>query len=98
MAEYGDGAAIVWASQTWGQWGAQYLVRSMTKAIEDSTSHFTPTGQRAMAGHTVYSLTSMGMSHFYFRAGNQVIWLGVTPSRAEDALRDLLAYLDGMQP
>ena len=32
VADYGDGAAIVWASQTWGQWGAQYLVRSMTKA------------------------------------------------------------------
>lgn len=95
VAEYGDGAAIVWASQTWGRWGAQYLVRSMTKAIEDSTSPFTPTGQRTMAGHKVYALTGMGMSHFYFRFGNQVVWLGVAPGRAEEALRDLLAYLDG---
>lgn len=97
VAEYGDGAAIVWASQTWGQWGAQYLVRSMTKAIEDSTSPFTPTGQRTVAGHKVYVLAGMGMSHFYFGAGNQVVWLGVTPGHAEEALRDLLAYLDRAQ-
>jgi len=98
VAEYGDGAAIVWASQTWGRWGARYMTRSMTRAIERETTPFTPTGQHVVDGHTVYTLRGMGMSHFYFQASDQVFWLAASPDRADAALRDLLAYLDGAQP
>ncbi|MFQ5343647.1 MAG: hypothetical protein ACE5F6_19065, partial [Anaerolineae bacterium] len=87
VAEYGDGAAIVWASQTWGRWGARYMTRSMTRAIERETTPFTPTGQRVVDGRTVYALRGMGMSHFYFQASDQVIWLAASPDRADAALR-----------
>ncbi len=98
VAEYGGGAITMWASATWGRWGAQYMTRSMTRAIERETTPFTPTGQRVVDGHRVYTLTGMEMSHFYFQVGDQVIWLAASPERADAALRDLLAYLDGAQP
>lgn len=98
VAEYGGGTITVWASETWGRWGAQYMTRSMTRAIDRETTPFTPTGQRVVDGHRVYTLTGMGMSHFYFQAGDQVIWLAASSDRADVALRDLLAYLDETPP
>lgn len=92
MAEYGDGASTLWVARTWGKWGAERLVRSMTAAIEDGTSPFTPTGWRMVGGRTVYTLDGMGMTHVYFQAGDWVIWLAASPEQADQALADLLAF------
>jgi hypothetical protein len=92
VGEYGNGQATIWVSRTFGRLGAQAQIRAMTDAIGQGTSPFEPTGVQDVNGCRVYTLTGMGQSHFYFQAGDQIIWLAVAPERAESALRGLLDY------
>lgn len=92
VGEYGNGQATVWVSTTWGRWGAQRQIRAMTDAIAEGTSPFEPSGAQDVEGCTVYALTGMGQAHFYFRTGDQIVWLAVASDQAESALRELLDY------
>lgn len=92
VGEYGDGQVTLWVSRTLGRRSAQAQIRSMTDAIAKGTSPFEPIGVQDMGDCIVYTLTGMGQNHFYFSAGDQVIWLAVAPDRAEAALSGLLDY------
>ncbi len=89
---YGNGDAVLWVGQTWGRPGAWALERSMTAAISRTESPFLPVGERLVNGVHVYELEGMGQRHFYFRVGNRVYWLAVSPERAEQALAEVIRF------
>lgn len=92
VGEYGNRQATVWVSSANIAWAAQRQIQAMTDAIETGDSPFQPTGVSEMDGCPVYAVTGMGQHHYYFRAGNRLIWLAVAEEKAGDALRAVLDY------
>jgi hypothetical protein len=92
IATYGDGAAIVWVGSAEDVAGADKLISQMTQSIARSNTPFTPLGERRFRDVTVYELTGMGQTHFFFQVDDRVYWLAVMPHRAEPGLRDLLGF------
>lgn len=91
-AHYGD--ATLWVASTQDANGAREMTDSMTARIAEGRSPFQPTGFRQVNGHTVYTLTGMDQSHFYWQAGDQVAWLAIAADKSEQGLREALVALD----
>ena len=87
---YGDGQAVLWISSTWLPLLAGRQVEAMTARIAEGRSPFTPAGTRQVGGRTVYELTGMDQTHFYFQRDRLVVWLAVAPDLAEQSLEDLI--------
>jgi len=96
VAMYGNRSAMLWVARTWGSWGARLMRFWMTQAIARSDTPFTPVGQRRLYGVTVYELTGMGKSHFYFQVDDRLYWLAVAPDHAEQGLEELLDFALGV--
>ncbi len=93
VARYGDGLATVWLSSTWISFLAARQVEAMTDRIAEGRSPFTPTGIDEAEGVTVYTLTGMGQTHYYFQLDRRVIWLAASPQLAEQSLEELIRNL-----
>ena len=88
VAHYG--AATVWVARARDEAGAKSMTAAMKDRIAAGGSPFSPTGMRQDGGRTVYTLTGLGQAHFYWQAGDKVIWLAVAPVKAESALQELV--------
>lgn len=93
VARYGDSTATVWVSSTRTTSLAAQQVQAMTGRISEGRSPFTPLGRKEVEGITVYSLTGMGQRHYYFQLERRVVWLAVTAELADQALGELIRYL-----
>lgn len=89
---YGNGDAVLWVGQTWGRVGAWALERSMTATISRTESPFRPVRERDLNGVHVYELEGMGQRHFYFRVGDRIYWLAVSPEWADRALAEVIRF------
>ncbi len=90
VAHYGGDSAILWVSSTWTPFLAARQVEAMRDRIAEGRSPFTPIGTREVEGITVYVLTGMGQTHYYFQLDRRVIWLSVSPQLAEQSLEELI--------
>ena len=96
VVRYGD--AMVWVAKAKDEAAAQAMVDTMTRRIAaarivEGRSPFTPTGTRPINGRTVWTLTGMGQSHFYWQTSSKVVWLAISPALAEQGLRELTLAL-----
>ena len=96
VVRYGD--AMVWVAKAKDEAAAKAMVDSMTRRITaariaEGRSPFTPTGTRPINGRTVWTLTGMGQSHFYWQTSSKVVWLAISPALAEQGLRELMLAL-----
>jgi len=91
VVRYGD--ATVWVAKAKDEPAAQTMVDTMTRRIAEGRSPFTPTGARQVNGRTVWTLTGMDQSHFYWQTSSKVVWLAISPALAEQGLRDLTLAL-----
>ncbi len=92
VAHYGP--ITVWLAQTQDKAAAQAMVELMTSRIAGGGSPFSPTGTRQVGGRTVYTLTGMGQSHFYWQSARQVVWLAIPSAQADLGLRELVTALN----
>ena len=88
VAHYGD--ATVWVSRSLDAQGAADMTIAMRDRIEEGRSAFTPTGTQQVDGRLVYALTGMGQTHFYWQAGDKVVWLAWPADRAQQDLAELV--------
>jgi hypothetical protein len=88
VAHYG--AATVWVARARGEAEAKSMTAAMKDRIAAGRSPFMPTGTRQAGGRTVYTLIGMGQAHFYWQAGDKVIWLAAAPAEAAGALQELV--------
>lgn len=91
VVRYGD--ATVWVAKAKDEAAAKSMVDTMTRRIAEGRSPFTPTGTRPINGRTVWTLTGMGQSHFYWQTSDRVVWLAISPAPAEQGLRELMLAL-----
>lgn len=87
-----DGAATVWVAGARSHTDAGQMVIAMRDRIAEGRSPFTPLVAQETASGTIYELEGMGQRHYYFQAGELVIWLGADHLLAEQALRDVLDF------
>ncbi len=71
---------------------ASQSLNTMTEKISQGNSPFSFTGQKQVAGRTIYELYGMGQKHFYFQSGKLVIWLAADVEMADRALKEVLNY------
>jgi hypothetical protein len=88
VAHFGE--ATVWVAQTRDETGARAMTDAMTQRIAAGGSPFTPADRRQVSGRTVYVLSGMGQTHFYWQAADKVVWLAIDPIAAESGLRELI--------
>ncbi len=91
VVHYGD--ATVWVAKAEDEAAAKTMVDTMTRRIAEGRSPFTPTGTRPINGRTVWTLTGMGQSHFYWQSSDKVVWLAISPAQAEQGLSELTLAL-----
>ena len=91
VVRYGD--ATVWVAKAKDEPAAKAMVDTMTRRITEGRSPFTSTGTRPVNGRTVWTLTGMGQSHFYWQMSDKVVWLAISPALAEQGLRELMLAL-----
>jgi len=84
--------AMLWVTGTPASLIASRMVMAMEESIGKSESPFTPTGSQEINGRTVYELTGMGQSHYYFRSGSIVVWLTADEVIDDTALMETLAF------
>jgi hypothetical protein len=88
-----DGSMVMlWVTGTPAKFVAERIVAAMEKSIGEAESPFTPTGSQEVNGRTIYELTGMGQSHYYFRSGSIVIWLAADEAIDDIALTEILAF------
>jgi hypothetical protein len=88
VAQYGG--ATVWVAQSRDEQGAADMTAAMQKRIAVTNSPFTPEGTREIGSWLVYVLSGMGQAHFYWQAGDKVVWLAAPLAEAEQDVADLV--------
>jgi hypothetical protein len=91
VVRYGDATVCVATAKD--EAAAKAMVDTMTRRVAEGRSPFTPTGTRPINGRTVWTLTGMGQSHFYWQTSNKVVWLAISPDLADQGLRELMLAL-----
>jgi hypothetical protein len=84
--------ATLWISVEPDTGTAAQLTDQMTEKINAGRSPFTLPTISSFAGKQVYALTGLGQQHYYWQAGELVIWLSVNSEIATQALQECLAY------
>jgi hypothetical protein len=75
---------------------AERMTVEMTERISESETPYTPTGEEMIGAIRVYVLEGHGQQHFYFRAGDLLVWLAADEWLAEQALLDCIQfYVEG---
>ncbi|MCX6064511.1 MAG: hypothetical protein NT121_01975 [Chloroflexi bacterium] len=92
VAEYGQKNATLWLAETSSDAQAAELVKSMEARIAQGGTTFTPMSVVQFSGHDVYMLDNQGEFNFYFQSGAKVIWLAIDTAKAEQAMKELLAF------
>ena len=57
---------------------AKRMTVEMTERISESETPYTPTGEELIGPTRVYVLEGHGQQHFYFQAGDLLVWLAAT--------------------
>jgi hypothetical protein len=89
-----EASATVWVSASPLPLLAAQMVGAMEAAIARGTSPFVPVEVRQAGDRPIHALTGMGQEHYYFRAGNLVVWLAADEPVAEAALAGVLAFYE----
>lgn len=93
VGRYGyDNEATLWVAKAPLRWVASRMMADMHARIAEGDSPFHFTGERTHKDHKIYELDGMGQKHFYYQTGNQIIWLAVDVSLAEESLSHTLAF------
>lgn len=88
VAQYGG--ATVWVARSRDEQGAADMTTAMEKRIAVANSPFTPNGSRQIENRLVHVLSGMGQAHFYWQAGDKVIWLAAPEAEAEQDVAELV--------
>ncbi len=90
---YGEfGEINLWATGSIIETFASRMIDDMDQTIAESYSPFLPIGEINRAGRRIYELDGMGQRHFYFQAGNLVVWIAADPALADDVLQETLEF------
>ena len=93
VGSYGEpGEITLYVAGTPLNFMAGRMLIAMRDKIARTDTPFTPVAEREVDQRKVYELVGMGQKHFYFRAGDLVIWLAVDESQAEMALQQVLEF------
>ncbi len=93
VGSYGErGEIALWVTGSITNFFAKKLINDMEESITQSDSPFVPIGKSELDGRTIYQLEGMGQKHFYFQAGNLVVWLAADPDQAGCALASVLDF------
>ena len=91
----GEQNAQLWVSGFFIPWMARQMEVAMQNSIlENPDLPFRLLEERTVGGRDVVVLEGMGQQHFFFTAGNLVIWLAADPPIAEQALEETLQFYD----
>lgn len=85
----GNHQITLWVART--QQAAE-MFSAMKNKIAQGNSPFTLTGERQLSGIVIDQLNGLGQTHFYFQAGDRVIWLAVNQEIAESALQQVFNF------
>lgn len=88
-----QGSGTVWYSEIVSEAKAAELIGRMTGKIAAGNQAFTNLRQFQYEGVTVYSVIGMGQQHFYYQAGNKMVWLAAPQGGEEPFLQDALRAL-----
>ncbi len=69
---------------------AETALAKMVDKMADTPLGFTPPTPDTIGGHTIHRSQGMGLSHFFFRRDNLVVWWQVVPQHAETTIAALL--------
>ena len=70
------------------------MTAAMQQRIAVANSPFTPEGTREIGSRLVYVLSGMGQAHFYWQAGDKVVWLAAAPADAEQDVAELVQAVE----
>jgi len=71
---------------------AEKALKKMSTKIMNTTAGFTPVTSDHSASMILYQTKGMGLTHFFYRQDNFVIWWQVEPEKAEATLTHLREF------
>ena len=86
VAVYGNQNVTLWVSDAGSVSSAMSLIGLMNDRIAEGNSPFIVLGDLDLGGYTVYALEGMGQAHYYWQAGQLVLWLVADISVAQQAI------------
>jgi hypothetical protein len=93
VGAYGPfGEAILYISGAPTKGMAARMLVDMTDRIAENETPFTPLGEEVIDGIRVYILEGQGQQHFYYQAGELLVWLAADAWLAEQALEDCMQF------
>ena len=92
VATYGNQNATLWVSDAGSVSAASKLTELMSDRISAGNSPFSVLGDFELDGQTVHALDGMGQAHYYWQAGNMVIWLAVDVPVAQQAVIECVEF------
>lgn len=92
VATYGQDEAVLWVADTGSESAAMDMLQNMETKIAAGNSSFKPMGVYQFQKRDVYLMSGNNQIHFYAQSGSKVFWLSVATEKAEQAMKDLLAF------
>lgn len=92
VAANGNQNIILWVSDAGDVTTAMELTELMRDRIAEGGSPFVELGDFELEGKTIFALDGLGQVHYYWQAGNLVIWLAVDVDLAEHAMREMIVF------
>ena len=71
---------------------AETNIMNMVMKMAEGSSVFSPLIYCEMGDNVHFESNGMGLKHYFYRAGNILIWWQVEPDKAETTYNDLLKY------
>lgn len=71
---------------------AERALKKMSAKIMNTTAGFTPVNLDKRESIAIYRAKGMGLTHFFYRQDNFVIWWQVEPKKAEATLTHLIKF------
>lgn len=92
MAHYekGRAQAMVWVGGVETAQFAQELVARMTSGLQRGGTPFVGLRTLVLGGRTVFSVSGLGQTHYYFTSDRTVIWVSADPEAEEEILEAVL--------
>ena len=93
VAEYGQKQATLWVADTGSEAQATVLIQQMTEKIGAGGLPFIPKGVYQFKNRDVYAMDGAnGQMNYYIQSGSKVFWMAIGNDKAEQSMKELLAF------
>ncbi len=95
----GEYEATLWVSEFPLAFMASRMTQAMVESMRTTPNlPFRLQGEQTIGEFTVYQAEGLGQQHFFFTAGNLVVWLAADEPIAAQALHDVLTFYRAPRP